>query len=149
MASCLLSSPRIHSPPDSLMRRTSFRKVSANRVFQQAAKRGFPISFFYSTAIAQDVGSSVLPQSAEITESADGFHRTFIVLREARRTAGRKSRQCKRQARIEAGILAGFIFSFARAPGEDRKSVVLGKRVDLGGRRIIKKERKIAGKGVR
>src|SRR2546425_2897655 len=39
MASCLLSSPRIHSPPDSLMRRTSFTKVSENRVFQQAAKR--------------------------------------------------------------------------------------------------------------
>src|SRR2546425_710782 len=38
MASCLLSSPRIHSPPDSLMRRTSVRKVSANRVFQQAVK---------------------------------------------------------------------------------------------------------------
>src|SRR2546425_221694 len=38
MASCLLSSPRIHSPPDSLMRRTSVTKVSGNRVFQQAAK---------------------------------------------------------------------------------------------------------------
>src|SRR5712692_6896613 len=38
MASCLLSSPRIHSPPDSLMRRTSITKVSGNRVFQQAAK---------------------------------------------------------------------------------------------------------------
>src|SRR5437879_13877928 len=37
MASCLLSSPRIHSPPDSLMRRTSVTKVSGNRVFQQAA----------------------------------------------------------------------------------------------------------------
>src|SRR5712692_1341224 len=39
MASCFLSSPRIHSPPDSLMRRTSVTKVSGNRVFQQAAKR--------------------------------------------------------------------------------------------------------------
>src|SRR5437899_144040 len=38
MASCLLSSPRIHSPPDSLMRRTSVTKVSENRVLQQAAK---------------------------------------------------------------------------------------------------------------
>src|SRR3989441_11422384 len=38
MASCLLSSPRIHSPPDSLMRRTSVTKVSENRVFQQAVK---------------------------------------------------------------------------------------------------------------
>src|SRR5947209_11691001 len=38
MASCLLSSPRIHSPPDSLMRRTSVTKVSGNRVFQQAVK---------------------------------------------------------------------------------------------------------------
>src|SRR5437870_2149629 len=38
MASCLLSSPRIHSPPDSLMRRTSVTKVSGNRVFQQAAR---------------------------------------------------------------------------------------------------------------
>src|SRR3989442_15887112 len=38
MASCLLSSPRIHSPPDSLMRRTSVTKVSENRVFQQAVR---------------------------------------------------------------------------------------------------------------
>src|SRR2546426_4698289 len=42
MASCLLSSPRIHSPPDSLMRRTSVTKVSENRVFQQAATSNVP-----------------------------------------------------------------------------------------------------------
>src|SRR5207245_5606901 len=35
-ACCLLRA--FHSPPDSLMRRTSFTKVSENRVFQQAAK---------------------------------------------------------------------------------------------------------------
>src|SRR5947209_5689033 len=45
MASCLLSSPRIHSPPDSLMRRTSVTKVSGNRVFQQAVKAFLACSF--------------------------------------------------------------------------------------------------------
>src|SRR5712691_12533841 len=59
MASCFLSSPRIHSPPDSLMRRTSVTKVSGNRVFQQAV-RASPRTLFEQAS--QMVLMAGLPQ---------------------------------------------------------------------------------------
>src|SRR2546422_3620822 len=67
---------------------TTPARWSAGESPAPAHRRNFKACFFRSNKSlgprALGVGSSVLPQGAEITKSTGGFHQTFIVLRKAK-----------------------------------------------------------------